>query len=153
MCVYVLFPSSTSSTYIALQPLGIFDLSLTSSTCFDIHKICMVGKLSVSAFQNFFRIKDPLSIKEVIERSQNTVLLASTQVVYKALHSTVQGQLQLEHPCRHTHTESVSSRGSSRKSQSIRLELNTVESVAASCTYASVINASKDIQCIHCVQT
>ena len=30
--VYVLFPSSTSSTYIALQPLGVFDLSLTSST-------------------------------------------------------------------------------------------------------------------------
>ena len=29
VCVYVLFPSST---YIALQPLGVFDLSLTSST-------------------------------------------------------------------------------------------------------------------------
>ena len=27
------FPSSTSSTYIALQPLGVFDLSPTSSTC------------------------------------------------------------------------------------------------------------------------
>ena len=48
MCVYVLFPSSTyialqplgvfdvsltSLTYIALQPLGVFDLSSTSSTC------------------------------------------------------------------------------------------------------------------------
>ena len=32
MCLYVLFPSSTSSTYIALQPLGVFDLSSTSST-------------------------------------------------------------------------------------------------------------------------
>ena len=32
MCVYVLFPSLTSSTYIALQPLGVFDVSLTSST-------------------------------------------------------------------------------------------------------------------------
>ena len=32
MCLYVLFRSSTSSTYIALQPLGVFDLSLTSST-------------------------------------------------------------------------------------------------------------------------
>ena len=29
----------------------------------------MVGKLSVSAFQNFFRIENPLSIKEVM--SQN----------------------------------------------------------------------------------
>ena len=29
MCVYVLFPSSTSPTYIALQPLGVFDLSST----------------------------------------------------------------------------------------------------------------------------
>ena len=28
MCVYVLFPSSTSSTYIALQPLGVFDQTL-----------------------------------------------------------------------------------------------------------------------------
>ena len=32
MCLYVLFPSSTSSTYIALQPLGVFDVSLTSLT-------------------------------------------------------------------------------------------------------------------------
>ena len=32
VCVYVLFPSSASLTYIALQPLGVFDLSLTSST-------------------------------------------------------------------------------------------------------------------------
>ena len=32
VCVYVLFKSSTSLTYIALQPLGVFDLSLTSWT-------------------------------------------------------------------------------------------------------------------------
>ena len=76
------------------------------------------------------------------ERSQNTILLASTQAVYKAPHSTVRERQQL-----------TSSSGSSRKSQSVRLEHNTVESVAASCTYASVINASKDILCIHCVQT
>ena len=31
--------SSTSSTYIALQPLGVFDLSVTSLTCFNIHSI------------------------------------------------------------------------------------------------------------------
>ena len=37
MCLYVLFPSSTSSTYIALQPLGVFDLSLTSSTYIALH--------------------------------------------------------------------------------------------------------------------
>ena len=29
MCVYFLFPSLTSLTYIALQPLGVFDLSST----------------------------------------------------------------------------------------------------------------------------
>ena len=54
MYVYVLFPSltslalqslgvfdlsSTSLTYIALQPLGAFDLSSTSLTCFNIHSI------------------------------------------------------------------------------------------------------------------
>ena len=37
MCVYVLFPSLTSSTYIALQPLGVFDLSLTSSKYIALH--------------------------------------------------------------------------------------------------------------------
>ena len=59
-----LYASSMSSTYIALQPLGVFDLSSTYIE-FD----GMVGKLSVSAFQNFFRIENPLSIKEVM--SQN----------------------------------------------------------------------------------
>ena len=37
---------------------------------------------------------------QFIERSQNTVLLASTQAVYKALHSTVQHT--------HTHTQTQS---------------------------------------------
>ena len=37
MCLYVPFPSLTSSTYIALQPLGVFDLSLTSSTKIALH--------------------------------------------------------------------------------------------------------------------
>ena len=91
------------------------------------------------------------------ERSQNTVLLASTQAVYKAPHSTVWETDAHTHTLRSdTHTQGgqlTSSSGSGRKSQSVRLEHNTVESVVASCTYASVINASKDIQCIHCVQT
>ena len=39
-------------------------LSLTSSTCFNIHSVSYI-----SAFQNFFRIENPLSIKEVM--SQN----------------------------------------------------------------------------------
>ena len=49
----------------------------------------------------------------------------------------------------HTDTHGDSSRlaaeqsSSSRKSQSVRLEHDTLESVAASCTYASAINASK----------
>ena len=29
----------------------------------------MVGKLSVSAFQNFFRIENPLNIKEVMSKN------------------------------------------------------------------------------------
>ena len=48
MCLYVLFPSLTSSTYIALQPLGAFDLSLTSLTCFDIHSIGWYGWKALS---------------------------------------------------------------------------------------------------------
>ena len=84
------------------------------------------------------------------ERSQNTILLASTQAVYKAPHSTVWRERE-RREC--GHKQMTSSRSSSRKSQSVRLEHNTVESVAASCTYASAINASKCIQCICCVQT
>ena len=30
---------------------------------------CMVGKLSVSAFQNFFHIENPLNIKEVMSKN------------------------------------------------------------------------------------
>ena len=59
VCLYVLFPSSTSSTYIGFDG--------------------MVGKLSVSAFQNFFWIKNPLSINEVM--SQN-VCLCSFPIFY-----------------------------------------------------------------------
>ena len=46
---YVLFPSSTSSTYIALQPLCVFDLSLTSSTYFNIHLLWLVLISSTSS--------------------------------------------------------------------------------------------------------
>ena len=85
------------------------------------------------------------------ERSQNTVLLASTQAVYKAPHSTVRRSLarsfiqesesDADSQSRDRHLGGSSS--SSRKSQSVRLEHNTLEPVAASCTYASAINASK----------
>ena len=50
MCVYVLFPSSTSSTYIALQPLCVFDLSSTSSTYFNIHLLWLVAGSLESAY-------------------------------------------------------------------------------------------------------
>ena len=36
---------------------------------FDIHSIGMVGKVSVSAFQNFFRIENPLNIKKVMSKT------------------------------------------------------------------------------------
>ena len=48
--MYVLFPSLTSSPYIALLPLGVFDVSLTSSTyialqplgVFDLSSTCHI---------------------------------------------------------------------------------------------------------------
>ena len=43
----------------------------------------------------------------------------------------------------HTELQLAALSGSSRKSQSVRLEHDTLGSVAASCTYASAINASK----------
>ena len=49
------------------------------------------------------------------ERSQNTILLASTQAVYKAPHSTVRGHY-------YYYWSRSSSDSSSRKSESIRLE-------------------------------
>ena len=106
----------------------------------------------ITHHKNVVRLRPP-------ERSQNTVLLASTQAVYKAPHSTVRHTQRVSGVgVRHTHSQSwdrhpCSSSSSSRKSQNVRLEHNTLEPVAASCTYASAINASKDIQCIRCVQT
>ena len=59
LCVYVLFPSLTSSTYTALQPLSVFDLSLTPSTYFNIHSIWWYGWkalcLSARVFYSYFR--------------------------------------------------------------------------------------------------
>ena len=82
-----LYASSTSSTYIALQPLGVFDLSSTSSTCFDIHRIWWYGWKALSlSFQNFFRIENPLSIKEVMSQNVWYVLFpSSTSSTYIAL--------------------------------------------------------------------
>ena len=54
MCVYVLFPSSTSSTYIALQPLCVFDLSLTTFTCFNIQYLMEWLKSSESQLLKTF---------------------------------------------------------------------------------------------------
>ena len=51
MCVYALFPSLT---YIALEPLGVFDLSLTSSTCFNIHIIMVWLESSKSQLSKTF---------------------------------------------------------------------------------------------------
>ena len=52
---YVLFSSSTSSTYIALQPWGVLDLSSTSPTCFNIHSIGWYGWKALSlSFSKLF---------------------------------------------------------------------------------------------------
>ena len=49
---------------------------------------CMVGKLSVSAFQNFFRIENPLSIKEVMSKNVYVCFFqSSTSSTYIALQS------------------------------------------------------------------
>ena len=58
MCVYVLFPSLTSLTYIALQPLCVFDLYSTSSTCFNIDSIWRYGWKALSlSFSKLFADK------------------------------------------------------------------------------------------------
>ena len=37
----------------------------------------MVGKLCISAFQNFFRIENPLNIKEVMSKNMFVIFWAS----------------------------------------------------------------------------
>ena len=54
-CVYWrLLWSLTSLTYIALQPLGALDRSLTSPTCFNIHSIWWYGLKALSQLFKFF---------------------------------------------------------------------------------------------------
>ena len=61
MCVYVLLPSLTSSTYIALQPLDVFDLSSTSLTYFNIHSIWWYGWKALSlSFSQLLEIENQL---------------------------------------------------------------------------------------------
>ena len=69
MWVYVLFPSSTSSTYIALQPLCVFDLSSTSLTWFIIHSIWWYGWKALSlSFSKLFADWNQLNIKKVMSK-------------------------------------------------------------------------------------
>ena len=82
-------------------------------------------------------------IEVLYERSQNTILVMSTQVHYLS-HRTVQyGRISSFHALAVIQSaDSGESRSTSRVAHS---------SVAASCTYVSAINASKCIQHIHCV--
>ena len=86
------------------------------------------------------------------ERSQNTVLLASTQAVYKAPHSTVRRAERQKQPDSQAVSQSSSSVVVGVSEHKVRAH-STLASVVKSCTYVSGINASKCIQCIRCVQT
>ena len=79
---YVLFPSSTSSTYIALQPLCVFDLSSTSSTCFNIHRIWWYGWKALSL--SFLHLSSTSSTYFNIHLLW-LVLISSTSLTYIAL--------------------------------------------------------------------
>ena len=55
MCVYVLWPSLMSLTYITLKPLSVFDLSSTSSICLNVHSIWWYGSETLSlSFSKMF---------------------------------------------------------------------------------------------------
>ena len=77
MCVYVLFPSSTSSTYIALQPLCVFDLSSTSSTYFNIHLLWLV---LISSTSSTYKALQPLCVFDL--SSTPSTLLWSLVLIY-----------------------------------------------------------------------
>ena len=87
MCLYVLFPSSVSSTYTALQLLGAFDLSLTSLTCFNIHSIWLYGWKALSlSFPKLFADWKLVEYKESYEHKCVYVLFpSSTSSTYTAL--------------------------------------------------------------------
>ena len=74
MCMYALFPSLTSLTYIVLQPLGylIYHQHALLYTVFD----GMVGKPQVSAIQSFFQIENLLNIKEVMSKNMFVCILS-----------------------------------------------------------------------------
>ena len=116
-------------------------------------KTCVSARINLAALIQVSKLSPA---NGELNSPKYTVPLASTQAVYKALHSTVRWnrmERTLTHGDRHIGRLIIQHSSSSRKSQSVRLEHSTVEPVAASCTYASAINASKCIQCICCVQT
>ena len=84
---YVLFPSST---YIALQPLCVFDLSSTSSTYFNIHLLWLV---LISSTSSTYIALQPLCIFDLSSTSSTyfnihllwLVLISSTSSTYIAL--------------------------------------------------------------------
>ena len=67
MCVYCVENVLTVSTYIVLNALEILVPSVDSINIYSTNG--MVEKPSVSAFQNFLRIENPLNIKKVIGRN------------------------------------------------------------------------------------
>ena len=69
------------SSFLTDSKAGQLDLKTCVSTRINLAALLQVSKLSPA--------------NGGLERSQNTVLLASTQAVYKAPHSTVRGRSQL----------------------------------------------------------
>ena len=75
VCLYVLFPSSTSSTYIALQPLGVFDLSLTSSTSLTYIALQPLGVFDLSLTSSTYIALHPLRVFD-LSLTPSTLLLS-----------------------------------------------------------------------------
>ena len=67
MSVYCVENVSTASTYIALNALEILMYSIDSIDIYSNDG--MVERPSVSAFQNFLRIKNQLNIKKIMGRN------------------------------------------------------------------------------------
>ena len=115
----------------------IIDSSMMSAQNCMLKGVTKVAHIMDAIYKNIDRVPPEMNLRSSmsnfndamrffaaanLERSQNIVLLASTQAVYKAPHSTVRGHSRPESV---QDSQSSSSSGSSRKSQSVRLEHNT----------------------------
>ena len=92
VCLYVLFPSSTSLTYIALHPLGVFDLSLTSLTSSTYIALQPLGVFDVSltsSTSSTYIALHPLGVFDLSSTPFDIALISCINLSQRLQHQTI----------------------------------------------------------------